>query len=802
MLRYQLRHALRRLVREPGFTAAVILTLAIGVGANVAVFAVVEAALLRPLPYPDPDALVIVNHRDERTGITKEFIALGDYVDIADRQQTFAALGAYGSMQATVYGVGAPYQAQVLGAAGGFFDVLRLRPVLGRALNEDDSRVGAAPVMLLGHRHWQEQFGGDPAVVGRSLRVGQLTRTIVGVAPRDFRFGSSTEPDLIVSMPMPAAAPAERKSGWTFIVARLEPGATMSDAAADLTRISRQMEVEFPQDNQGSLYYPIPLRDALVGDTRLALALLIAGVAVVLLIACANVSNLLLARTLGRRREMALRIALGAGQGRLAVQLIAESFVLSIAAGAAGLLIATWGARALVLMIPESVRVPALADVRLNGMVLGFALLITLATTLIFGLMALFAVRFESPRDALASGGRSSMTAGTRRITSALVGAEVAFAVVLLLGAGLLLKTFARLTAVDPGFEYDQVMTISMSLPTDRYAEPVAREGFYDRAFAALRALPEVEDVGTAAVVPLTGNNWTWGLDRVDRPLPPGERPPEVGWQLASGSYFTTLGIPLVAGRLFDASDRPDGRRVVIISDVLARMYFPDDDPVGKQVRVGDGVADIVGVVGSIRRAGLRDEPRADMYMAFEQGPGMQTTLFVRTSSDPARQVASIQRRIREIEPNAVFLQAQGLAAIASESMRVTRLLLWLLGGFALMALALAVVGIHGVMSYVVRQRTSEIGTRIALGAPRGSIIWLVVRQGAVISLLGVAAGLAIGLAATRYIGSMLYGVSALDPAVLLAVPLVLVISTLVACWLPARRAAMVDPAMTLASPT
>ena len=800
MLLYHLRHAIRRLLHEPAFTIAAVLTLALGVGANVAVFAVVEAVMLRPLPYPSADELTIVRHRDQRTGITKDFIAMGDYVDILARQKSFAAVGAYGSMQSTVRGTGDPYQVRVLGATGGFFDVLRLRPVLGRGLTDEDSRTGAAPVVLIGHRLWQDRFGGDPGVIGRSIQVGQQVRTIVGVAPADFRFYSNAPPDIIMSMAMPTTAPTERKSGWTFIVARLKPGATIDGAAADLATISRQMESEFPQANQGSLYYPVPLRDALIGESKVAFTLLLAAVSVVLLIACANVANLLLARSLARRREMALRMALGAGSGRLALQLLSESLVLSVVAGAAGLLIAHWGARALVLLVPESVSVPGLADVRLNGTVLGFALAITMATTIAFGLMAVAAVRFESARDVLVTGGKSSMTAGARRATSLLVGAEVAFAVVLLLGAGLILRTFAGLLAVDPGFSYDRVMTVDVSLPAERYREGEAQGAFYRRTFAALRALPEVMEVGTAAVVPLTGNNWTVGLQRVDRPLAAGERPPEVGWQVASGGYFGALRIPLKAGRLFADTDRPGGPPVVIVSDALANTYFPNETVVGKRLKIGDRTAEIIGVVGSIRRAGLRDDPRADMYLPFEQGAGTQTTLFIRTSSDPTRPLAAIRNTIREIEPNVTILDTRTLGDIASESVRATRLLLWLLGVFAVMALGLAVVGIYGVMSYVVRQRTREIGMRIALGAQRASIIWLIVRQGMAVSLLGITAGLAIGLGATRYIGSMLYATSAFDPIVLIGVPVVLMVATVVACWLPARRAAMVDPARTLAS--
>jgi putative ABC transport system permease protein len=800
VLLYHLRHALRRLIGEPAFTVAAILTLGIGVGANIAVFTVAEAVLLRPLPYPAANELVILNHRDTRTGITKEFIAMGDYVDIVDRQKVFSAVGAFGSQGMTVNGLGEPFQVEVLAATGGLFDALGVKPLLGRAITADDSRTGAAPVMLLGHKLWQERFGGDRNVVGRSLQIGQTTYSIVGVAPRDFRFHSLTAPDAIVSMRMPVTAPTGRTNGWTFMVARLKPGTTLARAEGELNAISRQLETEYPQANQGSQYFLIPLRDALLGESKTALFLLLGAVAVVLLIACTNVANLLLARSLARQGEMALRKALGAGQGRLAVQLVAESLVLSVAAGGVGLLMALWGSSALVRMIPESVRVPGLADVHINVSVLAFALLVTIATTIVFGMVSLATVRFVDARAVLVAGGKASMSTGARRATSWLVGAEVAFAVVLLLGAGLILKTFAGLLSVNPGFSYDRVMTVALALPGERYRESAAREGFYRRAFAALRSVPGVAAVGTAAVTPLTGNNWTIGLRRTDKPLPTNERPPEVGWQVASGGYFQALQIPLRSGRFFTDADGPTGMLSVIVSDELAKTYFPGESALGKRVAIGDSTAEIVGIVGSIRRAGLRDAPRADMYLPFERQPSTGTTLFVRTSGDPEFLLASMLRAIKDIEPGVVVRETRSLSDVASESVRATRLLLSLLGFFAVTALVLAVVGIYGVMSYVVRQRTREIGTRIALGARSGSIVWLVIRQGARISIAGAAVGLAVGIGAGRVLDSVLFGITAHDPVVLLCAPAVLVLATLVACWIPARRAASVDPARTLSA--
>ncbi|MGH7717700.1 MAG: ABC transporter permease, partial [Gemmatimonadaceae bacterium] len=798
MALYLVRHAFRQLVREPAFTVAALLTLALGVGANVAVFAVVEAMLLRPLPYVNADELVILNHRDQRTGITKEFIAIGDYVDLARRQSAFETLAGYGSGQTSISGLGDPFAVEALLAGPGLLETLRARSLLGRALQPEDSRPGASPVMLLGHELWQGRFAGDPNIVGRSVTVGQQERQIVGVMPAGFGFPPNATVDVVVPLTIPLEAPAARKSGWIFALGRLKPNRPVEAAAADLATISRQLESEFPRSNLASEYLPIPLRNALLGNTKPALVLLLAAVGVVLFIACANVANLLLARSLARRREMAVRMALGAGHGRLAAQLLAESLVLSLVAGVVGVAFAHWGARALVTLLPQANNVPALADVRVNGMVLGFTLLIVLATALAFGLVGALSVRSQTAGAALNATSRSTLTPAARRATSMLVVAEVAFAIVLLIGAGLILRSFAGLLAVDPGFRTDNVMTMEVQLPAERYKDGGARDAFYRQAFAQVRGLRGVEEAGAAVVVPLTGNNWTAPFERPEQPVPDGERPPEVGWQLASGGYFKTLEIPLIAGRLFDERDRPGGPPVVIVSEAIQQRFFPNESAVGKQVKLGQTKAEIVGVVGNIRRAGLRDEPRADMYFPFETNPGFGITLFVRTESDPERALPQLQAALRGVEPQLLFLESRTLSSVASESVRVTKLVFLLLGVFAATALALAAVGVYGVMSYAVRQRARELGTRMALGATRGNILWLVLQQGAVIAAVGTVVGLAGGLAATRFLESTLFGVTAWDPLTLAAAVAVLVVTVMVACYVPARRAASVDPAKTL----
>jgi predicted permease len=795
MILYHLRHACRLLSREPGFAVATLLTLALGVGANAAVFAVVEAVLLRPLPYTDADRLVVLRHRDTRTGITKEFIAIGDFVDLMKRQTAFEAVAGYGGGQVTVFGIDEPFRVDSLQAGPGLLDLLQAKPIMGRALTAEDSRPNAAPVMLLGYDLWQNRFGGDPNIIGRGVKVGARERQVVGVLAAGFHFPPDSATAVVLPATVPPQAPAERKAGWIFAVGRVASGRSLNDASANLSTISRQMEQEFPQSNQGSEYYAVPLRDALVGETGQALTLLFAAVGVVMLIACANVANLMLARGLARKREMAVRMALGAGRARLAAQLLAESLVLAVAAGAVGVVAAHWGANLLVALVPASARVPGLAEVHINGGVLAFALAVSVGTAMVFGLVSALTVRSETASGALVTT-RVTMGSAARRAASALVVAEVALAIVLLVGAGLILRSFARLLAVNPGFSGEHVQIVEIRVPADRYQNPVSARAFYDRAFPAVAALPGVEEVGAGVVVPLTGNNWTVGFERADRPLPRGQRPPDVGWQAASGGYFRALQIPLRSGRLFDARDVPNGRLVVIVSETIERRFFPGDRAVGRMLKLGDNDAEIVGVVGDIRRADLRDEPRADMYFPFEQGPTSQIVLFIRSSHDPG--LPAIRSALRAIEPDLVTSDMRSMTEIQSDSVHVTRLALTLLGIFAVIALTLAAVGIYGVMSYVVRQRTREIGTRIALGATGGDIVWLVMRQGVVITVLGTIVGGATAAAAARVLASILFSTPASDPMTFATAATVLIATAMAACYVPARRAARVDPARTL----
>jgi len=798
MFTNDIRQAFRLMLREPGFTLAAVLTLALGVGVNVAVFALVETVLLRPLPYTAGDQLAVIRHRDQRTGITKDFIAIGDYIDLAHRQTAFDGFASYDTFQSTVSGLGEPFRAHGLAGSPELLDTLGVHPALGRAFQSADSRKGAAHVILITDEMWRDHLGSDPSILGRGIKIGDAEHQVIGVLPPGFAFPPDSRVDIVFPALLPAAAPAERKSGWTFAIARLKSGMTLQQSAAHLGLVSRQLEQEFPTSNRGSEYYPVPLREALVGNTGSALVLMLAAATLVLLIASANVANLLMARSLARRREMAVRMALGAGYARLMAQLLTESVALAAVAGSTGILIGLWMTKAIVAMIPKSLSVPGLSTIHMNLNVLAFALALTVGTAIVCGLTSAFTVRTGGSSGSLVSPTRVTAGAQTRRSAAALVVTEVALAIVLLIGAGLILRTLTRLISVDPGFQADHVLSMTVQFPADRYRDVGARRALYQRGFAALKNMPEIRAAGVAAVTPLTGNNWTVGFQRADQPVAAGERPPEVGWQVASGGYFQALQIPLRSGRLFDDRDIT-GRLVVIISEAIERRFFPNESAVGREVLIGERRAEIVGVVGNIRRADIREQPRADMYFSFENEPGNQITFFVQTSGEPTAATSAVQSALKAIEPGMVILQTRSMRDIVADGFRMTKLVLWLLGVFAATALALAAVGIYGVMAYMVRQRMREIGTRIALGASRADILWLVMKRGAVIAGLGCGIGAGIALVVTRWLSSMLYGVSASDPMTLILATIVLTVTVLAACCLPARRAAAIDPAKILA---
>ena len=798
MFRQDVRRALRLFRLEPGFTAAAVLTLALGIGANTALFAVVEAVLLRPLPIAGADDLVMVRHRDVPTGITKEFLALGDLLDLRDRQQSLEALAPYGGLSNTLYSDGEPMRVEGLGATPELLAALRVQPEIGRLFDANDMRQGAQPVVIISHDLWQTRFGSDPSILSRSIQIGAGRRLVVGVAPRGFHFPPASPTHVIIPMTFPNTPPAQRTAGWIPALGRLKPGHTVGSARAEFAALSSEFERLYPDQNRGTQYYVEPLRDSLVGDTKGPLLLLLGAVVFVLLIACVNVGNLLLARSLGRRQEMAVRTALGAAWTRLASQVMVEGLVLALAGGAVGVLLAWQLAPALAALVPETTRVPGLRDVGFNVPVVVFSVAASVVAALLFGGISCLSLASSEQRSALAVTRGTTMTGGARRAASLLVVAEIALAAVLLVGAGLTLRSFANLVAVDPGFRTTNVLTVQVGLPSARYPTPQARAELYSRVFATLTGLSEIEHAGVAAVTPLTGNNWTVPFERVDRPAPAGVRAPDVGWQASTGGYFQALDIPLRSGRLFEDRDAAAPVPPVIISESIAREYFPDESPIGHHLKTGDSQMEIVGVVGDIRRAALTDRPRADMYFAFARFSDSNATLFVRTTGDPLLALPAVRTALRALEPNIILHNARTMEEVASRSTAITQLAMRLLGGFAAVALTLAAIGIYGVMAYSVRRRTRELGTRVALGASRADIIRLVMREGGVITLAGVGVGLATGVLAARSLSAVLFGVPPSDPWSMIAAALLLGVTAMAACYVPARRASKVDPARTL----
>ena len=797
MQTHDLRQALRIFRREPAFAAAAILTLTLGIGANTALFAVVEAALLRPLPFDRAGELVVLRYRALESGLTKPDIAMGDFLDLRQRQRSLESLAGYGGFQSTLYGHGDARLIEGAAVTPDALDALRLKPVLGRLLQPDDARQGAAPVALVSEEFWRTELGSDPKL-SRSIQLGAARTTVIGVLPRGFRFPTLLKTEVVVPLPLPTAIPSPRRSGWMYGMGRLKPGVTLGAAQAELTAVSQQMEREHPDENRGTRYEARSLRDALVGDTRRPLILLLAAAGFVLLIACANVGNLLLARALGRQQELAVRVALGASRRRLVVHVLTEGLALGLAGGVAGVIVAWYAAPILMAFVPNAAMVPGLERPGIDSAVLAFAVGAAVVSALLFSAIACVGL-LRTDKVGTLGQRRGTMTPGARRAASSLVAAEIALAVVLLACAGLTILSFSKLLAVDPGFTPDGVLTVEFALPDGRYDKDEARKAFYARAFADIEALPGVVAAGAAQVTPLTGNTWAGPLNRADRPLAPGETATQVGWQMCSHGYFRALQIPLRSGRLFDARDA-SGPPVVIISQATADRAFPGESPLGHFVDMGDQKAEIVGVVGSIRRTSLVDEPWADMYYPFERVGIPSVTMFIRTTGDPLAALPAVRTAVRRIEPDAVFHGARTLSDVAAESAAATRLASRLLGGFAAIALVLAGIGVYGVMSYSVRRRSRELGTRLALGASPSDLTRLVLRQASLIALVGLAAGTAATLVLARALSSLLFGVPPWDPIALASAAALLALATLAASYLPARRAARVDPVSILAS--
>ena len=801
------RYGARLLARHKGFTAVAALTLALGIGANTAIYSVVDELLLNPLPYPGAERIAMVWEVTPEGG-HQNSLSPANFHDWRDQGKAFESIAAFTDRRLNLTGGGEPEEVAVQLATPELFRVLGIKPFLGRALTPADALPDAPGVAVLGHGFWLRRFGGDRGMVGRPIMLNGAPSTVVGVLPPGFQWhirqkSNTTRPaEIWVPLALPTEEPYSR-GRFLSAVARLKPGVSFEQADAEVKTIAARYALDSPRFNKGFSAEVIPLREQFVGNVRPALLVLFGAVGFVLLIACVNVVNLLLSRAAAREREIVLRTALGARRVRVVRQLLTESLLLAALGCALGLLLANWGIRALVAISPGDL--VNLQGVGLNFHVLALTVVVSLATGLLFGLApALEATRLNLG-DALKEGskGAGGQSARSSRLRGALVVAEVALALVLLAGAGLMMKSFLRLQGIDPGFKQDKVLTMVMRLPGAKYTEDQQMVAFYRQAGERLRALPGVLDAGMVNYLPLYGGlGARTGFTVEGRPAPPDGEGPSADVRVTDASYFRTMGIPLLRGRGFTDSEIAEARHVVLISESMARQHFPGEDPIGKRVTVPMSLepvpTEIIGIVGDVRYESLVDEAYPTVYMPIPELTYPFMTLVFRTAGDPVQIAPAVRKALREIDPDQPVSDVRTMDEVMADTMGRARFNTLLLGLFAGLATLLAAVGIFGVMNYSVTLRTREIGLRMALGAQPRQVLMLILRNGLLLTAAGIGLGLAGALALTRVLSGLLFGVGSTDPETFAAIALLLTLVSLIACYLPARRATRVSPLIAL----
>ncbi len=802
---HDLRHVLRSLRKSPGFTSVAVLTLALGIGANTSIFSVVHGVLMRPLPYPHPDALMDIETVFENGASGNS--AYPDFEDLRDQNHSFAAMAAYANWTASAAAQGQGFRVAWAHVSASFFPTLGVAPGLGRVFNTDDERAGQR-VAVVSYGYWQSRLGGRVGLKTESVHVGDQAYAVIGVMPRGYDFPAGTE----VWVPREARTEKRTAQNW-HVIGRLPLGVSLDRAQEDLSAIAQRIRQQYGDDTYMTGAAVRPLVEQLVGSVRPALLVLLGAAGVLLLVACVNVVNLLLTRSLSREREVALRLALGAGPGRLARGFLIESLVLSLTGAALGALFAVGGVRVLLALEPG--RLPRVNDISVDWPVLGFALGVAAVAAVAIGLVPAIRAAKQDAREALASGHRSQgggvMSQGAR---GALVASQIALTIVLLVGAGLLGRSFLKLLAVNPGYRTSGAVVMDVWLPSPRDAAGEIRNtGFLERLIASVRALPGVERVGGVNDFPLAGGSAGNGtfliLQRPDEVTDMesfqrvAEDPARTGnaeFRVASAGYFGAMGIPLIRGRLFDDRDAPGAPHVALISASLAQARWPGEDPLGKFIEFGNMDGDprpftIVGVVGDVQERGLGVEPQPTFYAYYRQRPrtASEFHLAILSRADVAVLTTSARRLTRELDPE-VPTRFRTLEDVVSASSADRRFVLVLVALFGSLALVLATMGLYGVIAYMASQRTPEIGVRMALGARGEDVVRLFVRQGAVFAGVGIGVGLVAAFALTRFLAGLLYGVGTMDPVSFLATAVTLLVTALVASWIPARRAARVDP--------
>jgi putative ABC transport system permease protein len=797
-----LRFAFRSLFKRPGFVAVAVITLALGIGGSTAIFTVVDAALLRGLPYKSPDRLYHLWEKTPQGEFSKREFSYPDYQDY-QKNNVFEGLAAYTGGRVILSGSGEPESVGGPRVSANFFSVLGVDPILGRTFQAGEDQPNGPKVTVLDYGLWQRKFGGDPNIVGRALTINGESYTVIGVLPQNFQFALRAN-DLWIPYQPTNNQLTRRFLHGTNLIGRLKPGVDAAQAQSELNVNASTIEKDYNESHAGTTMRILPLQEEIVGNVRPILLVLLAAVGFVLLIACANVASLLLTRALARQKEVAIRSALGASRWRVVRQLLTESLVLSLFGGAAGLLIAYWGVPALVSALPQNQlnAMPFLKTLTLDGSILAFSFALSLLTGLVFGLApALQSTRLDL-NEVLKEGGRNASAGASHRLRSAMVVSEIALAVVLLVGAGLMMKSLFRLLQTNVGFKTDNLLTMTVVLPPGKYTDNNQIINAHQQLQERVQSLPGVSGAGTIDILPLNGGNTSRFIVEGD-PVPPPGGEVEANVRVVSDTYFKTLGVPLIAGRMFDERDAPDKPGVVIIGKTIADRLFAGRDPVGRKIKYPpiQGSGDlIVGVVGDIKTTGLDQAVRPVLYYPFRQSAAPFANLVIRTDADPAALISSVRNEIRNLEPDTTFLNVntmdQMIAQTPASFMR--RFPALLISIFAIVALLLASIGIYGVVSYSVSQQTHYIGVRMALGANSSDILRMVLKQGLVLALAGVAIGVAAAFGLMRLLRTLLFEVSTNDAATFALVASALFVVALLACYIPARRATKVDPLVAL----
>ncbi|MFP5264635.1 MAG: ABC transporter permease [Blastocatellia bacterium] len=796
-----LRYGLRAMLKSRGFTAVAIIALALGIGANTAIFSVVNTVLLRPLPFKDPDRLVAVI--ETKLPQFPEFTASpGNFIDWQKQNTVFEQIEAVRQLAYNLSGAGEPERIRSARVTAGMFDMLGIKPAQGRGFLPEEDQAGHENVAVISHALWQRRFGGDPNVLSQTMTLNAQSYTIIGVMPPGVEFPDRNT-ELWTPMAFTSQQSQQHGSHFISVSGRLKPGATLDQAQTEMSTIAGRLAEQYPNSNAGWDVKILPMQDYQVRDIKPALVVLLCAVALVLLIACANVANLLLARATAREKEMAIRAALGAGRFRIARQLLTESLLLAVIGGGAGLVLAVWGIDALLALAPEGL--PRVKDVSIDSGAMMFTLAISLLTGLVFGLAPVLQASHPNLNESLKEGGKGSSGGPRRqRIRNALVVIEVSMALVLLVGAGLMFRSFVRLQQVSPGFNPANALMVAISLPQGKYQQPAQQKAFFDEVIENVSALPGVVSVGATESLPMSGD-YVYGFEIEGRPpAAPGEDI-STNYYSVTPDYFRAMGIQLLRGRLFTDRDRDGAQRVAIINESMAKRIFPDEDPIGKRIALSNestAYREIVGIVNDVKQYGLAEATPLQTYEPFAQKPFSSMLLVVRGANDPSSLGGAIRSQVFAVDKDQPVSRIITLEELVSGSVARQRFAMVLFAIFAGVAMALAGVGLYGVMSYSVTQRTHEIGIRMALGAQPGDILRVVIRQGATLALIGIAIGLAGAFVLTKLVSSvlsgLLFGVSSTDALTFTVIPVILLGVALGASYAPARRAAKADPLVAL----